>query len=484
MRRLFLYGLMLWGLNGLNAWETAISGVTVTAPAQGKDGRIYSCADDRSLHCLDAQSGKEYWSYRAGRRLKDFTVVSPDGRIFICTVRDRLICISPGGWELWTYQLAGELVVPPAVDTNGTVYLLGADGVLCCLDRQGRNVWAFQSGPGIREIFALERGVLLMGTGNARILNTDGTLKAEGKLTILKTYGRSSDLIVLTGDGTWGRLDTESLEIEPGESPLKEGTRFPDEGVLITYEGRLVSGRKDWFMQALDAGESAFDPYYQSGGSPLRNRGFDGMVASESNGYPPSSSGERSMSYKNKGGNPLMPLITADPVVLNRILKRYENVESLPQLLAVDYNYDLTLSEILSEGNRVSADVYRPRTDNYSRNRIYKILTRWGDLRLRETLILLAGMEEDTLNLSLIMEGLGRIGADDDGRSMDAVRSICARNAKDTEILNAGVINAARLARYNGGKAVSDMMYFYSTLQNQPLRAGTVELIRRQMRSF
>ena len=53
----------------LGAWETAISGVVISPPAQGPDGRIYSCADDRALHCLDQSTGKEYWAFRPGRRL-------------------------------------------------------------------------------------------------------------------------------------------------------------------------------------------------------------------------------------------------------------------------------------------------------------------------------------------------------------------------------------------------------------------------------
>ena len=79
--RLYITALLLiLPILPLSAWETAIAGVLTTPPAQGMDGRIYSSADDRALHCLDSVTGREYWNYRPGRRLKLFTVVSPDGQ--------------------------------------------------------------------------------------------------------------------------------------------------------------------------------------------------------------------------------------------------------------------------------------------------------------------------------------------------------------------------------------------------------------------
>ena len=466
--------LILQSFSVLGAWETAISGVVIAPPAQGPDGRIYSCADDRALHCLDADTGTEYWAYRPGRRLAGFTVVSPDGRIFIRTVRNILVCVSPGGRELWRYQLKGELQVGPASDINGTVYLLYADGMLCCLNRQGDEVWALLTESGCRDIFALEKGILLLGTEETVILNPDGSQEKESDLVFSYLLYRFPDLYVQTANGIWGILDPDSLEFNVADSPLAEGTLFPGEGILITAEGRIVSGREDWFVQALEAGEDSYNPYYQSGGNPLRSRGSD---------RSPDPEGRRN-AYRDGGGNILFSLITSDPSFLNSYLAPYENAKSLQELLSLDYDYDLALFDILVEANKLSADAMQIRTDSYSRSRIYRILTRWGDLRLRESLLLLSRMEKDSYNLALIMDGLGRIGLDPDGRSMETLRRISGRYPRDPEVLNSAVINSARLARYNGGRRILEMMDFYDTLQNRSIPGSTAAQIRREMHSF
>ncbi len=474
MRLFLLFILMAQSFCSLAAWETAISGVVVSAPAQGPDGRIYSCADDRGLHCLDAQTGAEYWVFRPGRRLDGFTVVSPDGKILIKTVKDVLVCVSPGGRELWRYPLKGELLVPPATDINGTVFLLQNERILRCLNRQGDEIWDFQAPGNIRDLFALEQGVLLLGTEETILLNPDGSIKKKSDRPLQYILYRYPELYAQTTTGQWGILDPDSLEMTVEVSPLSPGSLFPEEGVLITEEGRIVSGREDWFIQAMEAGEEAFDPYYQDGGNPLRSRGLDKSIKSE----------ERRQLYQKAGAKLFLSLFAADPAMLSEFLLPYEKADSLQALFSLDYNYDLALYDILAEAHQLSADAMKIRTDNYSRSRIYGILTRWGDLRLRDSLLLLSRMEEESFNLALIMDGLGRIGLDDDGRSMDALRRICDKNALNPELLDSAVINAARLARYNGGRRILEMMELYSSLQNRTIPGSTRDLIRREMHSF
>lgn len=473
--RFFLLALCLWqSYSALGAWETAISGVVIAPPAQGPDGRIYSCADDRALHCLDRETGKEYWAFRPGRRLTGFTVVSPDGRILIRTVKNVMVCVSPGGRELWRYALKGELKVPPASDVNGTVYLLLENGSIACLDRQGREVWSVQVGLNSNDIFAMEKGLLLLGTEEIVLLNPDGSIGNRSPSAIRTILYRFPKLYVQTETEEWGVLNPDSLMITDAESPLPDRIQYPNTGVLITAEGRIVSGREDWFMQAFEAGEEAYDPYYQMGGNPLRSRGVD---------RTPDPGGRRN-EYREKGGNLLLSLISTDSSALNGYLAPYEKAKSLQELMTLDYNYDLALYDILAEANKVSADAMRMRTDNFSKSRIYRILTRWGDLRLREPLLLLAPMEKDPYNLSLILDGLGKIGVDHDGRSMSAIRTISGRYHKDPEVLNASVINAARLARYNGGRSLVEMMDFFSTLQNRSVLEDVTDQIHREMKAF
>ena len=426
------------------------------------------------MHCLDSGTGREIWVFRPYRRLEGFTVISPDGRIFIKTVKDSLICVSPGGRELWRYQLKTELKVPPASDINGTLYLLQTDGLLLCLNREGHKVWDFQCNDNFADIYALEKGVMLLGTGKTVFLYPNGTIRNEKNIAFSYLLYDYPDLYGRTVTGEWGRLDTDSLEFIPGNNPLEKGTLFPDARVLITLKGHIVSGREDWFMQAMDAGEEAYDPYYQSGGNPLRSKGTDRSADPAG----------RRREYNAKGGNLLLSLFTADPSVLNSYLLPYENVNSLQELMTMDYDYDLALYDILAESNKISADSTQFRTDSYSRSRVYRILTKWGDLRIRESLLLLAKMEKDPYNLALIMDGLGIIGLDNDGKSMDTIRAVTKRFSMNSSVLYSAVVNAARLARYNGGRSNYEMMDFYNTLQNRTLPGKISSQIREEMRSF
>lgn len=466
--------LILIPIYSVISWETAIAGVLTTAPAQGMEGKIYSTADDRALHCLDSDTGREYWSYRPGRKLKGFTVISPDGSILILTSQNDLVSISPGGRELWRWALKDEPLLSPAADPYGTIYILTGSNSILCLDRKGYKVWEMEWTGVVDKIFATHKALLVSGQGETSVILSDGTLDSVINDEIKHMVFSEPHLYWQTPGGAWKILDVSDYKLKPADSPLDEGTIYADEHVLITYEKKIIAGRQDWFMEALEAGEDAYDPFYQNGSNPGRSSAVSSVPGEA----------ERVKKFAERGGAPLLPLLSANPAYLNEILSEFESVQSLQELIQKNPDYDLVLQEIVSDSHVVSYDVHRKSLDSYSRFRIYRILSKWGNLKSRESLLFLSSVETDPDNLSLLLDGLGRIGLDRDGRSMLALKKSRARYPFSRTLTLSAVRNASLLAQYNGNKSIISMMNFFAELQQGALDKAVTAQIRKELNSF
>lgn len=458
----------------LSGWETAIAGVLTTPPAQGLDGRIYSSADDRALHCLDSVTGREYWNYRPGRRLKLFTVVSPDGSILVINAKNEFISVSPGGRELWRIALDAEPLLPPAVDPYGTIYLLSSDHILFCLDRRGTVVWKIPWSSEVRSLFATHRGLLLSGRGETAFMAADGTVGERFGEAFTHIVARGEELFWQSSGGRWKIFNPVNNTLAESQSPLAEGIRYPDEKVLITGNTNIIAGRQDWFMEALEAGEEAYDPFYQYGGNPGRSSGMTSIPGEK----------ERAALFASRGGAPLVPLLKAEPSYLNELLLELESARSFQELVSRNPDYDLVLQEVIADSHVVSYDVHRRSLDLYSRYRIYRILGRWGNLKSRDILIGLTAMEANPDNLAVLLDGLGRIGLDSDGRSMLAIQKTQARFPSERNLNLSAVSSAAALGRYNGNTSVGEMMSFYAILQQSSSDRAVMNRIRDELGSF
>ena len=473
--RLYITALLLiLPILPLSAWETAIAGVLTTPPAQGMDGRIYSSADDRALHCLDSVTGREYWNYRPGRRLKLFTVVSPDGSILVINSINEFISVSPGGRELWRIPLDSEPVLPPAVDPYGTIYLLGSDSVLFCIDRRGAVVWKMPWTSHVTGLFATHRGLLLTGGEGTSFVSAAG-VEGEGiDESFSHILARDEELYWQSPGGRWKIFNPAANSLEESQSPLAEGVIFPDEKVLVSANNKIIAGRQDWFMEAMEAGEESYDPLYQSGGNPGRSSGMI-VIPGEM---------KRAALFAARGGAPLLPLLKAEPSYLNELLLELESAKSFQELVSKNPDYDLVLQEVIADSHVVSYDVHRKSLDSYSRYRIYRILGQWGNLKSREILLNLTVLESDPNNLTLLLEGLGRIGLDSDGRSMLAIQKAHARYPSNRNLNLSAVSSAAALGRYNGNASVRTMMIFYAQLQQSSADRAVMNRIRDELKSF
>lgn len=466
--------ILFFPLSNAFTWETAIAGVITTSPAQGMDGKVYSTADDRALHCLDSVTGREYWSFRPGRKLKGFTVISPDGSVLILTSQNDIVSVSPGGRELWRRALIEEPLLPPAADPYGTIYILTGSNNILCLDRNGSQIWEKAWSGTVDQIFATHRALLISAEGETSVILSDGTVDSVINDEIRHMVYSDPELYWQNSGGSWKILDVKDHSLKPADSPLQEGTIYADENILITYEHRVVAGRQDWFMEAMEAGEDAYNPYYQKGSNPGRSSAVMSVPGEA----------ERLKKFAENSSTNMLPLIAANPEYLDKILLEFESVHSFQELIQKDPDYDLVLQDIVSDSHVVSFDVHRKSIDSYSRFRIYRILSKWGNLKSRETLLFLSSVETDPDNLALLLDGLGRIGLDRDGRSMLALKKARIRYPYNRNLTLSAVRNASLLAQYNGNKSILSMMNFFVELQQLALDKAVMAQIRKELNSF
>jgi outer membrane protein assembly factor BamB len=113
-----------------NAGRTYLFGRTLSTVAV-HDGLVYAAEFDKTLHCLDAKTGKEYWQHN----LKADTWSSPywvDGKIYLGDEKGKITIFKHGKEKqvLGTVQMGRPgvtLVRATPVVVNGVLYIMTDD---------------------------------------------------------------------------------------------------------------------------------------------------------------------------------------------------------------------------------------------------------------------------------------------------------------------------------------------------------------------
>ena len=465
---LFFFSCIIYG----ETWETALAGVLTTPPAEGLNGRIYCTAEDRALHALDGISGKEYWNYRPGRKLIEFTLVSPDGAIFVLTTRKDLIAVSPGGWELWRYRLKSLPLLDPAIDNRGIIYLLTDDNILTGIDRRGVATRLFQPEGQFSNLYVCQDKLILRSEGKLDIYKMNGTACGSVLIETEKVVIKNNKLWGQSSRGDWYQLDLSQLEAIPSAAPVPEGLIYPEKGILITDDARIVSGRKDWFMEAYKQGAESYDSYYQPGCNSSRTNGSRNIPETDS----------RVLGIQQKS----LTYVISDTRYLAPLLADMESVATFYEMISRHPDYDIQLMDLVSRSNRVNlhSETVQSELDSHSLYRIYHILARWGDIQTREALIQFCQVEMDPANLRIIYRGLGKIGMDRDGRAISAVYNSLVNHPADEALFQEVLTSALAIARYNGGRS---MKIYFDIMDNVSARTRshkTQDIIRKIMQEL
>ncbi|OQY34682.1 MAG: hypothetical protein B6241_03850 [Spirochaetaceae bacterium 4572_59] len=456
-RAVLSFCLILTGiLCSAESWETALAGILTSPPAQGLDGRIYCTSEDRAVHSLDSVSGKEYWSYRPGRKLKGFTTVSPDGTIFTLTNQNHILAISPGGWELWRFKMDSPPEFPPAIDSHGILYVLTEDKELFSIDRLGHAVSLGKMEKSYTGIYVYNNFILLQSPEELDFRTISGEDSGSIDLQSIRIVLSDKGLWCESDKGLWFRVDPKHNRAVLSDSPLETPAIYPKKEVLITDNLRIVSGRNDWFMEAYNLGAEAYNPLYQMGCNPSRTNGVRKIPLYS----------ERMAGIVLKS----LRYLLLNHQYFSSVIGEFEKIDNIQKLLVEHPDYDLQIMDLISSSEvRTSPGSESPsKIDSYSLFRLYMLLSKWGSIQSRDALIWLCSVEEDSGNLALIYRGLGNIGYDPDGRSLTALFASLKKSRHSEILMQAALLSALHMARYNGGQSMHD---FFEILQFVSSRA-------------
>jgi outer membrane protein assembly factor BamB len=121
--------------------------VAGTSPVE--NGRVYKTASHpRKLHCINAETGDEIWSFDTETTAGGGAAIRHDGVIYVNASGGSgwLFAVTPDGHELWRYPIINQsLNQPPMIDGAGTAYFCTykaqTDGWVHAVRADGSGLW-------------------------------------------------------------------------------------------------------------------------------------------------------------------------------------------------------------------------------------------------------------------------------------------------------------------------------------------------------
>jgi outer membrane protein assembly factor BamB/Tfp pilus assembly protein PilF len=244
--------------------------------------RVYAAAENGSLYCLDAESGKVEWKFDA-RHSDLSTPALAGGKIYFTSSmreysmmgaelhqddRSVLYCLdAETGKEVWRKHFPERILTAPAI-SGGRLFVGRMDRRFVCLDtRSGDEIWDFPTGGAIRSSAALVDGRVIFGSNDRyvycldaesgrRIWKTD--LKAAVGASPAVSGGR---IFIGAGDGTMHCLDVATGK---GIWTAKGGKEIV--ATAAVDGGMVVAGATDGSLNCWDAADGTRRWHYKMGG--------------------------------------------------------------------------------------------------------------------------------------------------------------------------------------------------------------------------
>jgi outer membrane protein assembly factor BamB len=87
------------------------------------------------VDCLNADAGSNIWTAKLGRVIYDSSFAADKSRLYIGSVDGDLHCLEAStGVEKWTFRLGdGHLLASPATNGDDTVYIASMDDTVYAL---------------------------------------------------------------------------------------------------------------------------------------------------------------------------------------------------------------------------------------------------------------------------------------------------------------------------------------------------------------
>ena len=448
------------------------------------DGTIYIQNDRQELFAV-TPGGTGRWKLKMNTEPAALPAATPEGRLILPLVGGRLVSVSRHGVIVWKKDQSAEASAAPVVDAAGRVWIPLTDGSIVGLDPWGEEERRFSfAGPasilamdvvgrlwaggfgGKVAVFDLSRdensprftirpsvsrvaAIITEADGRGRIYHADGTavvIGPQGEQTSRIRMAVSGGFPSLAADGTLylPASDGAIHVFAPGggKTVLKGGSALAEP--LLTEEGILIAGSRDWILYAWNAGPAG-GGWRQFRGGPRRS----GTLPAEVRFF------DRAEARKDAGFFYREQMALSDDVSQRLALIR--ELESFPDEGTMYRELPwvgLLLEDLAAVGTirHVAVPDQPLQSHAVVRRRAYLLLGSREDHRVRDLVLRSLKHEEDALALGAGFEALGRLGADWDGASM---RLMAARYRSFTPVDNRLTLAAVRalvdLVRYNGG---------------------------------
>jgi len=215
--------------DGKILWSKSLSSRSESSPLV-HNGRVFFGSEGGTLYALDAQSGKQDWTYRAGGAVKGSPTLSDDGILFFGAYGGSVHAVrARDGARIWSKSAAGGLrggnFYATAAVAYGRVYIGATDGRAYSLSaKDGRIAWAHQTG---RYVYSSAAVKTVAGRGPMVFFGSyDGTFYAldakSGKVRWThRSGGKISGSPTIVGDTVYyadlGRAITVGLKTRNGK---------------------------------------------------------------------------------------------------------------------------------------------------------------------------------------------------------------------------------------------------------------------------
>ncbi len=265
-------------------WRFTTGGRIISPPAEGSDGTIYFCSEDRYLYALNSD-GAVLWRTDLEDRITETLSIGPDGTIYAGSKRDFLIAVNLSGEKIWKIKLKGSIVGNPAIKPDGSLFIvtdsdwlysishtgfirwliklpatpvlgpvLGRD-IYITLDNEriysynviGKRQWVFLLS-GNAESLVLSRDNIYAGTDNSTLVSIDFSGIRVWNISL---YGPVRSIIVLSEERFLCTSGNYIIMLDSGGNIIWTNSERNLQIDLAAYSNLVVSldseGRVSWF---------------------------------------------------------------------------------------------------------------------------------------------------------------------------------------------------------------------------------------------
>ena len=438
-------------------WSLGLTEPLAAEPVTGSGGQVYVSTGE-SLLALDHR-GNLLWSEKSGSGVYGQPLIDSRGVLIVPESSGFLQAWLAWGVSLWRFRLAGKASCLAA--GKDRLYAASNEGTFAAVSLDGTLIWSRKlPRPGLFITESPEGAAVIDNTGVLSLFSTDGDEILSVSTGIYNPSGLFSLTQGFMAVGGNGSVFQISMEGEVYSRVTLPGT-VDKPGII--GQSAIAGGGADWnlYIFAAEAGNSLLQGYWNgpggSSGSRWNRRLLGGTPAPEPwRNYPDFLLIQALLENRGREGRAQALAIAAEKLSGSSPgNRRYAPFYSSTAVaLATE-----TFNSPVFIGERVSND--------YPELRLaaVKLLAREAAYTSRGALQLIVENEWHEDIITAAMEGLGRIGADPDGRSCRAIAGAVDSEEtlhRGTQLAGAAVKSLLNILEYQG--AAPDLSLYRTAL--------------------